>query len=67
MISLMQEIFELSFKGLISSESGALILGHTDIIPSKLTPEGEGETLSKLMGLSKIEPSELNDTLSMLQ
>jgi hypothetical protein len=66
-ISLLQEIFDLSTRGLITRLSGSVVLGHTDIVPANMKPEGEGETLFKLMVLKEIDEQDLKDIAQMLK
>jgi hypothetical protein len=63
-IALLQEVFELDLIGLITS--GSVVFGHTDIIPGKMHLEGQGEILYKLMELSKIDQTELNELSELL-
>jgi hypothetical protein len=66
-ISLLQEILELSVRGLITTLSGSVVLGHTDIVPANMKPEGEGETLFKLMSIKEIEEQDLINIAQMLK
>jgi hypothetical protein len=66
-ISLLQEIFDLVTKGLIMKMPGVVVMGHTEIVPARMKPEGEGETLFKLMGLKEIEQSDLENIVQMLK
>jgi hypothetical protein len=65
--SLLQEIFDLSTRGLITTLSGRVVLGHTDIVPANMKPEGEGETLFKLMVLKEIDEQDLKNIAQMLK
>jgi hypothetical protein len=67
MISLLQEIFDLSNRGLIATLSGSVVLGLTDIVPANMKPEGEGETLFKLMVLEEIDEQDLKNVAQILR
>jgi hypothetical protein len=66
-ISLLQEIFDLSVRDLITRLSGSVVLGHTDIVPANMKPEGEGETLFKLMVLKEIDEQDSKNIAQMLK
>ena len=44
-----------------------MVLGHTEIVPARMRPEGEAETLFKLMVLKEIEESDLESIAEMLK
>jgi hypothetical protein len=66
-VSLLQEIFDLSVRGLITRLSGSIVLGHTDIVPANMKPEGEGETLFELMVLKEIDEQDLKNIAQILE
>jgi hypothetical protein len=66
-VSLLQEIFDLTTRGLIMKEPGNVVLGHTEIVPARMKPEGEGETLFKLMVLKEMDGQDLQDIVQMLR
>jgi hypothetical protein len=66
-ISLLQEIFDLLTKGLVMKTPGNVVLGHTEIVPARMKPEGEGETLFKLMVLREMDEQDLDDIAQMLR
>jgi hypothetical protein len=67
LVSLLQEIFDLVTRGLIMKTPGVVVMGHTEIVPSRMKPEGEGETLFKLMELQKIEQTDLKNIAQILK
>ncbi|WP_379970808.1 hypothetical protein [Ectobacillus sp. sgz5001026] len=65
LISLLNEIYDLYNKGLINS-GGEVLLGITDVNPSKLEIQGMGVLLYNLKELWTIEQSEIIKTASLL-
>src|SRR5919112_1268910 len=65
-IALVQEIYSLTGRGLLSAGSEA-VLGVTDIIPGKMSVQGVAATLHSLMELQEISSQDLNRTAHWLR
>ncbi len=66
-ISLLQEIWDLSVRGLITEEHGTVVFGLTNIQPGRMKPEGQGEILFKLMVLREMDEQDLKGIAEMLK
>jgi hypothetical protein len=65
-IALVQEIYSLTGRGLLSA-GGEAVLGVTDIIPGKMSVQGVAATLHSLMELQEISSQDLNRTAHWLR
>ena len=65
-IALVQEIYSLAGRGLLSA-GGEAVLGVTDIIPGKMSVQGVAATLHSLMELQEISSQDLNRTAHWLR